>query len=525
MHRIHCDQLSFVRRKDNFAHIFTIPLAVRFRMKKIQHYIPIYLLLVASIGFSVLFGSCYKEQFITDQDASLSFSLDTLRFDTVFTELGSATRSFKVYNPHALPIRVDRAYLQLGEQSRFRLNVDGLDGQDVGPFEIGAIDSVYVFAEVTIDPDEPLSESPFVVEEQVVFETNGNIQSVRLEAWGQNANYIPNRFFQNSIGVLSCDLEEVVWDDPRPYVIYGTLFIDSCTLVLPPGTRVYVHGGVANNDLGVYNDGLIFTLPAGRISANGTVDQPVIFQDDRLEDEFTGVWGGIRLGPLSTGHVFEHTIIRHGIVGIAIDSAATLILENCEIRECSGFGLFARHASVEAVNTLIADNAGDGLALTYGGNYRFDYCTVASFGDDAEALVLNNFYCSDPLCLEGVFTLPLNAEFRNSIFAGSSPDEITVIDATDEEGDFLYFLNNCIVKVDELTDQNNVPDFFSFCDPCQNISFQDTLFYNPDEGDFHLDTLSVAEEMAIPIPGITTDLEQNLRDPVRPDIGCYEYIY
>lgn len=473
----------------------------------------------------VVVQSCYKEQFITDSGAGLEFSLDTLRFDTVFTELGSATRSFKVYNPHGLPIRVDRAYLERGNGSRFRLNVDGLGGKDVGPFEIGASDSVYVFAEVTIDPDEPSSVSPFILEEKLVFESNGNMQAVLLEAWGQNANYIPDRYFQNKIGILSCDLGEIVWDDPRPYVVYGTLFIDSCDLVLPAGTRVYVHGGVANNDLGVYNDGLIFTLPRGRIRATGTLDQPVIIQDDRLEEDFIGVWGGIRLGPRSEGHVFRHTLIRHGIVGIAVDSAASVVLENMEIRDCSGFGLYARQGRIIAKNVLIADHGGDALALTYGGEYQFDYCSVASYGDDAQALVMNNYFCTDPLCLEEVFTATLNATFRNCILAGSSPDEIAIIDVTEEAGDFNYTLEHCIVKTDELSDPGNVPDFFEYCDPCLTISFQDTLFAAIDEGDYHLDTLSVAEEMAMPIPGIPTDLEQNLRDPVRPDIGSYEYIY
>ena len=43
---------------------------------------------------------CFQDEFelTTDPNAALEFSLDTLRFDTVFTELGSATRSFKIYN-------------------------------------------------------------------------------------------------------------------------------------------------------------------------------------------------------------------------------------------------------------------------------------------------------------------------------------------------------------------------------------------------------------------------------------------
>ena len=35
--------------------------------------------------------------------------------------------------------------------------------------------------------------------------------------------------------------------------------------------------------------------------------------------------------------------------------------------------------------------------------------------------------------------------------------------------------------------------------------------------------MSIAEEMAIPLSGITTDLDGNMRDPFAPDIGCYEF--
>ena len=45
----------------------------------------------------------------------LEFSLDTLRFDTVFTERGSATRILKVYNPNDESVRISRIALERGE--------------------------------------------------------------------------------------------------------------------------------------------------------------------------------------------------------------------------------------------------------------------------------------------------------------------------------------------------------------------------------------------------------------------------
>ena len=89
-----------------------------------------------------------------------------------------------------------------------------------------------------------------------------------------------------------------------------------------------------------------------------------------------------------------------------------------------------------------------------------------------------------------------------------------------------YELDHCIVKVDELLDPTTgFPDFFDHCNACLTPASQEALFAEQNEDDYHLDTLSVAEEMALPIPGILIDLEGNDRDLTMPDIGCFEYIY
>src|SRR5689334_20484968 len=50
-------------------------------------------LLVLALSFSMF--SCYEEKFTTDQNDSLSFSTDTLSFDTVLTSISTVTRYFK----------------------------------------------------------------------------------------------------------------------------------------------------------------------------------------------------------------------------------------------------------------------------------------------------------------------------------------------------------------------------------------------------------------------------------------------
>ena len=44
-----------------------------------------------ALGLTFVLSSCQKERFTDDPGDRLAYSTDTLRFDTVFTQLGSAT--------------------------------------------------------------------------------------------------------------------------------------------------------------------------------------------------------------------------------------------------------------------------------------------------------------------------------------------------------------------------------------------------------------------------------------------------
>ena len=165
--------------------------------------------------------------------------------------------------------------------------------------------------EVTVDPDAPLSISPFVIEELIHIRANNSSFDIHLEAWGQNANY-PTMFDNGTINPFSCNGGTLVWDDPKPYVIYGVLFLDGCVLRIAPGTDIFVHGGVGiNEQLGIFNDGIIVISENSRIESLGTADEPVTFSSDRLEDEFAevaGQWAGILIQAGSRGNRMEHTL-------------------------------------------------------------------------------------------------------------------------------------------------------------------------------------------------------------------------
>ena len=70
-----------------------------------------------------------EEKYSTTKTDVLTFSVDTLKMDTVFSTIPSSTYSFWVYNRCDASLLINRVALEKGTQG-FRVNVDGeyLDG-------------------------------------------------------------------------------------------------------------------------------------------------------------------------------------------------------------------------------------------------------------------------------------------------------------------------------------------------------------------------------------------------------------
>lgn len=481
------------------------------------------------LSFVCLHYACDDNSVITDPSAQLEFSRDTIRFDTVFTQVGSATRSFKVINPHDLIINISS--IQLGNRTdQFRLNIDGVPTNSAKDIVILPNDSLWIFVEVTINPDMPVSVSPFVLEEEVFFETNGNDQSVRLEAWGQNANYIPNRFSAGAFSRISCNNDSLRFDDPKPYVFYGVLVIDSCHVAFPPGTEIYVHGGVAKTDEDViFNDGLVVFTNTASLQSYGNVDNPVTITGDRLEsvfDDVSGQWAGIRFLAGSRGNKISHTKITNSLVGVRVDSSAFLRIEDSEIRNTAGAGIIGIHSTIIGTNCLVADNGSVSGLFTFGGSYTFLHSTFANYRSQTAAIRLDNFACINNDCANGAIANRLVANFTNCIITGSDPDEVDLQDLFEgaEPQQFSYNFKNSLVTIDELLDPDQFPNFFDNCEDCVTATRDDELFIDYEAFDYHLDTMSVAIGKGFPVSIVPVDIEGVMRDPATPDLGCYEFV-
>ena len=143
----------------------------------------------------VWFASCEREDISTSSSLKLKFSTDTVMFDTIFTTIGSSTQYLKVYNKNSHDLKISSIQLAGGSSSYYRINVDGVAADRVEDVTIRRNDSLFIFVEVTIDPNNV--NSPLLVADSIVFTTNGNVQDVKLVAWGQDVNLVNAKTFES----------------------------------------------------------------------------------------------------------------------------------------------------------------------------------------------------------------------------------------------------------------------------------------------------------------------------------------
>ena len=467
------------------------------------------------ILFCFLFSSCKKDR-INTSDA-VAFSTDTLTFDTLFTTLGSTTKFFTIRNTHKESIVISSIALAGGNNSPYRINVNGDAGTTFHDIQITAKDSIYVFVEVTIDPN--VANLPFIVEDSIQFTTNGNVQQVQLNAYGQNAHF----FNADSLET------NTVWNDDLPYVILNYLQIKpGVSLTINAGCNVYFGGGAA-------------MIVEGNLNVEGTdTSNMVTFRGVRLDkdvadrpyDDFPGQYAGLFFLRGSTGNL-KFLEMRNSLYGINVgnikstdDAAQNLTLlqnmnlgnapivtiQNSKIYNHAFYGLFGFFGRIYATNTLVYDCGKNVVGLYCGGDYEFLNCTFSSHGSayishakDPVFYVNNFFDAVEPAILADT----TRAVFQNCILYGTLENEVVAQGATNNPHLPFVYLTNSVVKTNEPSSP-----IFNAC------NFTDPQFKDIFKSDYHLKTTSPAGNLGIaPYPSI--DIDGFVRNNP-PDAGAYE---
>src|SRR4030095_1380807 len=248
------------------------------------------------ITFVVLLA-CKKESFITSPDARVTITADTLKYDTVFTTMGSVTQSFKIVNENDQRINISSVKLMGGNLSAYKINADGFIGPEINNLEIAPNDSLYVFVSVVIDQN--ANNLPFIIQDSIQVSYNGRDRWVQLEAWGQNAHFFRNKEITANES----------WTNDLPYVILGYLAVDpNQILTIEKGCRIYVHADAP----------LIIN---GSIQVNGEKDSidRVYFRGDRLDDpykDFPASWPGIYFNTSSKDNIFNYAVLKNAYQAI-----------------------------------------------------------------------------------------------------------------------------------------------------------------------------------------------------------------
>ncbi len=479
------------------------------KLHMIKKIAPVVLLAVLVLAFA----RCRKdEQINNDPNLKLEFSADTIYFDTVFSTVGSITIPFKVYNPSNDYISISTINLAGSTSSNFRINVNGLSGTQFSNIEIAPKDSLFIFAEVTVDPNN--SNNPFVIEDSIEFITNGNRQKVSLVAWGQDAYFHypdhPETEFLPAYSLISGN-----WINDKPHVIYGYGVVDEdCTLVVSAGTQIYMH-----------NDAVLWVYSGGSLKMYGALNNEITVQGDRLDDYYSdlpGMWGKIWLSAGSIDNVIDYAIIKNGRIGIHVDTLGaspnpTLTISNTRIDNMSTAAFVAQGSYVKAENCVFGSSGLYSVVLNIGGNYDFRHCTIANYWTQSTrntpALVLNNYYKD----VYGVYQVRdlTNAYFGNCVVYGPNGDEV-LLDAYSSGGVFNYTFDHCLLKTTLSITQAG----FATC-----IKNADPVFVNTETPDFNIGAASSAIDRGdATITGlISTDILGNARVVgTAPDLGAYE---
>ncbi|MBR1881524.1 MAG: hypothetical protein IJ808_00665 [Muribaculaceae bacterium] len=389
----------------------------------------VYILIAMAVGLT----ACIDDDFSTSQNDLLTFSTDTVTFDTVISQQGTATKQFIVYNRGSKQLKISNIRVAGLSDAHFYLNVDGRKGSEFRDVEVRGGDSIFVFVESYID--ETKQDAPQEIVDRIDFTTNGVTQSVMLNAWAQD------------VVRLTAD---TIWESTRftaakPYLIYDTLLVaPGATLTLEPGTTLLFHKGAA---LRVY----------GTMKAVGTMEQPIVLRGDRLDhvvgnidfDIMSGQWGGVIFGVGSYGNEWAFVDMRGSELGVHVSSEnagrRTLHLFNCRLHNSSSSLLTTWGAWVDAEGTEISD-AENGVVNFVGGRVHLINCTLANYYlFKAVNDPILNVWIDD----EAGSVSPLVCHLDNCIIYGNA-DDINFGNLDDSQ----IYLRNCLLKANGTDDAN-----------------------------------------------------------------------
>lgn len=473
--------------------------------------------------FVVSFTACNDdfENYTHSPGDILSFSADTIRFDTILSTVNTPYMGLMVYNKNKDALLVSSIRLKNAGESGFKINVDGMAGDFFSDVEIRSNDSLYIF--VDVKPDRPDGITPVLLEDCIEFVTNTVTQTVTLESYIQDVEILRSLVIESDT-VLYSEL---------PFLVYDSLYVKpGAVLEIPEGTILYMHGNT-------------HIIVDGTLKIKGTHEKPVIIRGDRMDillgeipyDRVPGQWGGIRFGSESYHNEIEHAHIRNGNYGLCFELSQPeqpkLLLRNSILTNCKGNLIQAVNCNITVENCELS-NSKDALVELTGGAYSFTHCTLANFyssnnsgwgSSENRTLILNNTYILPDFSASELYPIT-KADFKNTIFWGLNSRLSPIRIEENQQSAMVYFFQNCLIQNKGENDNDFVNCLFAK-DPLfkkikprnEETDTEDFIY------DFHLTekspALNAASRETAGLFPKDLDGYDRLSDS-GPDIGAYE---
>lgn len=455
-----------------------------------------------------LLFSCKKEKFY-EGNTNLRFSADTVSFDTVFTlEPGtnnpiSVTQIISIFNKESGTVKAN-IRLAGGKNSAFRFSVDGFQGPVVNDLEIPAKDSVFLFIQCSLVPNNQTM--PMIVMDSLLT-TIGNAapQKTILTAYGWDATYVRRQS-------LPCG---GTWSNKlKPYVIVdGALVPKGCTFTIKEGVTVY-------------NTPRSTLFVEGTLNIEGTASERVKFTGNKplhAVKYYPSQWVGIQFLPESVNSKIKFADIHNAAIGIRVDSSSNnsnykLTLENSTVMHCGTACMVGVTGSIKAVNCAFAEGGTFTFYGLLGGDYEFVHCTFANYlsngvypaRKDAQFAITNTLRDDYGRITQ---TRSLNCTVYNSIIWGNNEEEFYRDDAGSQpfvatiKGSYIRSKQKLYSDISLNNTYNVYPKFKKY-----------------EQYNYQLDTLSPCKNAGIAIPQPVSDDLLGIPRNGNPDVGAYERI-
>ena len=403
-----------------------------------KYWLPISFLL----WFAVL-ASCEKPV-VTVESGSLSFSADTVKFDSIFLNFQTPSERLFATNNTNKNISISRIWLEGGDNSEFSLVVDGVRADDVKDKVIAKNDSILLFVSLTSELQDDFAE------DYIAFQIGDEIQRILVRAFVVDAYLLKARLSGTGVQGFVFTKDTVLNGD-KPIIMDGPIIIDQgVTVQLSAGTELFFtpYKYEIDNQDGTSSFVLFSSLIVqGSLKVEGTAESPVVFQGSRLDldyQENPGQWRGIRFTQSSQNNVMRHALVKNALIGVEVDSVVfgrnpRLLMQYSEVRNMAAYGILGFGFSVDGLgnapalvmeNCLVHTNQRN-VVILGGGNYEFYNCTFDNsviFGRRDPQVLINNYAVFD----NTAFIYPSRSIFTNTAIWGQGE-----INGNEIELDFL----------------------------------------------------------------------------------------